>query len=108
MLDARNRSFRASDLMHNRFTVAVCFLMLVVGGAAASQTDDISSPKLRIVWDDFKKLYDDKAVLVVDVRGADAYAAGHIPGSRSIPLDEIGRHADELQKLNKPIVVYCA
>ena len=94
--------------MRTRLTIAVGLMTLMISGAAAFQTDDISSPKLRIAWDEFKKLYDDKATVVVDVRGPDAYIAGHIPGSRSIPLDEIGRHADELKKLNKPIVLYCA
>ena len=94
--------------MGNRFTIAVVILMLVATGTAAFQSDDTSSPKLRIAWDDFKKLYDDKAVVVIDVRGADSYAAGHIPGSRSIPLNEVSQHADELKKLKKPIVLYCA
>ena len=47
-------------------------------------------------------------VLVVDVRGADAYKGGHIPGSVSAPLSEIEKHLDELKSAKKPIVTYCS
>ena len=94
--------------MRNRLRFAVFLVILAAAGTSAFQTDDTSSPKLRIAWDEFKKLYDDKAVVVVDVRGADSYAGGHIPGSRSIPLSEVSQHAEELKKLKKPVVVYCA
>jgi rhodanese-related sulfurtransferase len=84
----------------------------VAGSAGASrfvvQDDELASPTLRIAWPEFKKLYDENKAVVVDVRGGDAYAAGHIPGARSIPLDDIARHARELKKLKKPIIVYCA
>jgi 3-mercaptopyruvate sulfurtransferase SseA len=91
-------------------------LLLMLGLAVAStagqparaQEEDHASPKLRIAWEEFKKLYDDGKVVVVDVRGADAYGAGHIPGSRSIPLPDVERHAPELKKLAQPVVLYCA
>lgn len=94
--------------MRKILSVVGCLTLLLGGGAAAFQTEDTSSPKLRISWDEFKKLHDKQDVVVVDVRGADAYAAGHIPGSRSVPLDQVAQHAEELKKLGKPIVVYCA
>jgi rhodanese-related sulfurtransferase/DNA-binding transcriptional ArsR family regulator len=45
-------------------------------------------------------------VVAVDVRPAEEYAAGHIPGARSIPLDEL---ADRLAELpdDLEVVVYC-
>ena len=82
-------------------------LLLIVTGASAFQ-EDISSPKLRISWEEFKKLYDKNEAVVIDVRAADAYEAGHIPSSRSIPLDQVGQRVDELKALKKPIVTYCA
>jgi len=74
----------------------------------AGQADDFSSPKLRIEWTDFTKLHAANEAVVVDVRGAADYEAGHIPGAWSIPLDQIEKRAAELKKLNKPIVLYCA
>jgi rhodanese-related sulfurtransferase len=45
-------------------------------------------------------------IIVLDVRPADEYRAGHFPGSRSIPLAELDRHVSALPK-KKPIVAYC-
>ena len=82
--------------------------LLLWGSPILLQEEDLSSPKLRIEWAEFKKLYDANRIEVVDVRGADAFEAGHIPGSRSIPLDQIARRADALKTLKKPLVLYCA
>ena len=94
--------------MRRTLTLVSCLLLLGGAGAAAGQTEDTSSPALRIAWEDFKKLYDSKDVVVIDVRSGDAFEAGHIPGSRSVPLDQVAQQADALKKLKKPIVVYCA
>ena len=46
--------------------------------------------------------------IVVDVRGAEAYQAGHIPGALSVPLGEIETNPDGLA-LDKEqwIITYC-
>ena len=46
--------------------------------------------------------------LVVDLRPAAEFAAGHILGARNIPLAEFERRAGELDKHKaKPVIVYC-
>ena len=46
--------------------------------------------------------------LVVDVRDAKAYEAGHIIDARSIPAGEVAQKAESLKKFKeKPVVVYC-
>jgi rhodanese-related sulfurtransferase len=46
--------------------------------------------------------------LVVDVRDAKSYEAGHIIDARSIPAAEVADKAESLKKFKeKPIVVYC-
>ena len=45
-------------------------------------------------------------VLVLDVRPAEEYAAGHIDGARSIPIDELERRLAELPA-DREIVAYC-
>lgn len=46
------------------------------------------------------------AVVVLDVRPSAEHAAGHIPGSLSIPIDELSDRIDELPA-EAEIVVYC-
>ncbi|MCC5477768.1 rhodanese-like domain-containing protein [Streptomyces barringtoniae] len=45
-------------------------------------------------------------VTVLDVRPAEEYRAGHIPGAISIPVGELADRIDELPE-NTEIVVYC-
>jgi rhodanese-related sulfurtransferase/DNA-binding transcriptional ArsR family regulator len=45
-------------------------------------------------------------VLVIDVRPAAEYAAGHIPGAASVPLDELAARLDTLPAAAE-IVAYC-
>lgn len=45
-------------------------------------------------------------LIVIDVRPAEEYAAGHLPKARSIPLAELRARLRELPK-NKPVVAYC-
>jgi rhodanese-related sulfurtransferase len=45
-------------------------------------------------------------VTVLDVRPAQEYRAGHIPGARSVPLNELKRHLAKLPK-SREVVAYC-
>jgi NADPH-dependent 2,4-dienoyl-CoA reductase/sulfur reductase-like enzyme/rhodanese-related sulfurtransferase len=45
-------------------------------------------------------------VVVLDVRGAADHRAGHIPGAVSLPLEELRRRVDKLEK-DRSIVTYC-
>jgi rhodanese-related sulfurtransferase len=47
-----------------------------------------------------------KSVIVLDVRPADEFAAGHIPGARSIPSSELKRRLREIPK-GREIVACC-
>jgi rhodanese-related sulfurtransferase len=46
------------------------------------------------------------SVVVLDVRPAAEYRAGHISGARSIPLDELEARLQEIP-LDVPVVAYC-
>jgi rhodanese-related sulfurtransferase/predicted transcriptional regulator len=45
-------------------------------------------------------------VVLVDVRPAEEFAAGHIEGARSIPLDALEQRLDELPR-DREVVAYC-
>ena len=44
---------------------------------------------------------------LIDVREADEYARGHIPGSRNIPLSELAERSGEIGAHDAPVFVYC-
>jgi rhodanese-related sulfurtransferase len=60
----------------------------------------------RVTLEESKAAYDSRAALFLDVRVADLYAASHIPGALSIPLDELEARFDELDP-NQWIITYC-
>lgn len=45
-------------------------------------------------------------VTLIDVRPEDEFLSGHIPGSLSIPLKNLGEHLKDLPK-NREVVAYC-
>lgn len=49
---------------------------------------------------------DDEQLIVLDVRPAGEYRAGHLPGARSVPIDELATRLGELSR-EKEIVAYC-
>jgi rhodanese-related sulfurtransferase len=59
-----------------------------------------------IGFDELKARLKADAVIVVDVRPAEEYAAGHIAGAISIPHDQLAERMRELPK-DKEIVAYC-
>jgi len=67
--------------------------------ADREQFEAIDAPTL---WDRVRQ----NDVTVIDVRPEVEFQAGHIPGSRSIPIDELDRRLEELPESQK-IVAYC-
>lgn len=53
-----------------------------------------------------KMLETEGSVVLVDVRTAEEYAAGHIPGAINIPHDQMAARAGSLPA-GKPVVLYC-
>jgi rhodanese-related sulfurtransferase len=60
----------------------------------------------RVDRDELRARLARREVVVIDVRPAEEYAAGHIAGARSIPIDEIEQRLDELPR-DREIVAYC-
>lgn len=71
-------------------------------------SEELKDPALRISLDEFIGVVSKGAVTIVDVRGDDSFAAGHIPGAISIPLATIESRAEQLRRLAKPVVTYCS
>lgn len=66
------------------------------------------SPALRITVEEFKQLHVKGGVVVLDVRDAESYRVGHLPGAILMPLETVESRAAELRREKKPIVTYCS
>lgn len=71
----------------------------------AMVTDD-APPVIELPRDELLARVRAGEVLVLDVRPSDEFAAGHLAGALSIPLDELPARLDELPA-DIPIVAYC-
>ena len=65
--------------------------------------DEIEELTKEELW---QRLKSKDRLVVLDVRPNEEYAAGHIPGAVSIPLEELKKRVKELPK-SKQIVAYC-
>jgi DNA-binding transcriptional ArsR family regulator/rhodanese-related sulfurtransferase len=65
-----------------------------MGGLDPSERDELLGRILR------------GEVTLVDTRPAEEYQAGHLPGARSVPLDELARRVDEIPR-DREVVAYC-
>ncbi len=79
------------------------------GGMTAWRSED--RPVRRLEMADSEQLAARLAggedLLVLDVRGADEFAAGHIPDSVHIPYGELAERSEELPR-NRPIATVCS
>ena len=62
----------------------------------------------RISIDELKALMAKNAVLVIDVRDADSYAKGRIPGAVNVDYTLIFQQAGRFKGETRTIVTYCA
>ena len=86
-------------------------VLLLAIAAMAFAPGAVEQAPGRITMDAFIRMYELKAVLILDVRGVDAYRAGHIAGAVHVPLDQIAERISEIRSLIKPpnpVVTYCS
>jgi rhodanese-related sulfurtransferase len=81
-------------------------LMLVSGGALVWHTLQRTGAKVTPLQT--TQFINQGKSLVLDVRSAEQFAAGHIRESRNIPLKELPNRLSELEKFKaRPVVVVC-
>ncbi|MEM7063836.1 MAG: rhodanese-like domain-containing protein [Cyanobacteria bacterium P01_B01_bin.77] len=92
-----------NDCHFNKILWALCLsVQLAACGALAKTSSQISQQEL------VSQIQSGTAPLILDVRTAKEYAAGHIPGAVNIHFREIDAHLDEiLLSDSDPIVIYC-
>jgi rhodanese-related sulfurtransferase len=94
----------------------VCRFFLALRGLAESRLAEVEhiardyfkgrGPMEPVEGDELLRRVKSGAVTVLDVRPAEEYRAGHIPGAVSIPLPELKARLKELPK-DRDVVAYC-
>lgn len=88
-----------------RLAISIAVAALVATGAFASEPEDADAPSISALELHEKKA-SGSALLVIDVRTAQEYAAGHIPGAVNIPFDQVARRISEVDAPHG-VVLYC-
>lgn len=89
-------------------------LWLALRDASAARLAEVERAARNYLGDDIEAIAREELlerlrrgdVVVVDVRPAEEFAAGHIEGARSIPLDELEQRLAELPA-DREVVAYC-
>ena len=79
-----------------------------LSSVAVAKEDQAIRNVPRISIDELKVLIERKAVLVIDVRDADSFAKGRIPGAVNVDYTRILQDADRFKGDTRTIVTYCA
>ena len=82
---------------------AVPVMIVILLGLAAYGFAQSEDSVQRMELEEFKSLYSEGSVVIVDTRDQTHYDEGHIPGAILMPLD-----LSELSSVIKPIVIYCS
>src|SRR5579859_2954741 len=92
----------------------VLALWLALRNASAARLAEVERAAREYLGDEVEAIGRDELIarlsrgdaVLVDVRPAEEYAAGHIDGARSIPIDELERRLAELPK-DREVIAYC-
>jgi rhodanese-related sulfurtransferase len=92
--------------------IAIAALLLATALPALAQSAVPSAPVPRPVAPGVVDGATAKALVaagakVVDVRTAEEFTAGHVPGAINIPYDQLPRRAAEIGPASTPVVLYC-
>ena len=103
-LCAPNRRFPVNFLIDNIWLILAALLS---GGALFWPTLTARGNKLTPLQAT-QKINQGKALLL-DVRNAQDFAAGHLPEARNIPMNELSKRLGELDKAKtKSVIIVCA
>jgi rhodanese-related sulfurtransferase/DNA-binding HxlR family transcriptional regulator len=108
---------RRRDGLRVRYALAgddVLALWLALREASATRLAEVQRAAREYLGDEVEAIGRDELVarlsrgdvVLVDVRPAEEFEAGHIDGARSIPLEELKRRLDEIPG-DREVVAYC-
>lgn len=87
--------------------IPVILSALLLTGCSASAQDNLGYRQITME-EAAKRMEQEPAAIILDVRRPDEYQAGHIPGAINIPNETIGSEAlPQLPDKDQTILVYC-
>lgn len=95
---------KQSKMMWMIVAVAVLLLIAVVVAGCVGGTRN--EPGVDLPMAEVLKLWQNKEIVMIDVRTPGEYADGHIPGIANIPVDELERRIAEIPR-DKKVVLIC-
>jgi predicted sulfurtransferase len=91
-----------------RLIVVTVLLVLLSACAPKAKVPQSEDAVPRVTVEDAKLAFENGEAVIVDVRSAESYAAGHAVGAISIPLDEFEYNIENLPlDKNQWIITYC-
>ena len=94
--------------MVKQLAEAIAIVAIVCSTATSALAEQAIRNVPRVTIDELKALMAQDAVLVLDVRDADAFAKGRIPGSVNVDYTQILKQAGRFAAERRTIVAYCA
>ena len=92
-------------LLCSSFIIGIAVPTVITATKAGPQASE--DGVRRITPDELREALKNGKAVLIDVRAAESYKAGHIKGARLIPVNEIGSRLNELPK-DKLIATYCS
>lgn len=97
------------NFMMKRILPLILVLLLVLTGCGKTDPDEQNDSYEKISMSEgIKRMESDEDYILLDVRRADEFEAGHIPGAVNLPNEEIGREdIPSLPDKEQTIYIYC-
>lgn len=97
------------SFMVKRILPLILVLLLVLTGCGKTDTDEQNNTYEKISMSEgIKRMESDEDYILLDVRRADEFEAGHIPGAVNLPNEEIGSEdIPSLPDKEQTIYIYC-
>lgn len=86
-------------------TIAIALSLLLVAPALAESEDPSEAPGIAPSELSARRV-SGTAPVVIDVRTAEEYATGHIPGALNIPFDQVAQRITEIEAPHG-VALYC-
>lgn len=101
-------SWTKDDLRNDMKGLRTVVQILAAGGRVTADMVEEGKPFSDLAAAEAAKiLSQSNQAVVIDVRSQSEYLAGHIPGSKLIPVDEIELRFNEVPREASPILVVC-